>query len=45
MTIIDTYFFGHPMSKHQSLPAHSLTKAESFFFNVQRYTTMNYFGT
>jgi hypothetical protein len=42
ITIIMSYFYGHPVDKNY-LPAYSFTKSESFFFEVKRYEGMNYF--
>jgi hypothetical protein len=43
LTIISTYFFGHPNS--ENLPLHAFTKNESFFFNIRRHEGFPYFET
>ena len=42
LTIISTYFYGHPSQPHR-LPAYSFTKNESYFFDVRRHEGMPYF--
>ena len=41
LTIISTYFFGHPSQNY--LPAYSFTKNESYFFDVRRHEGLPYF--
>ncbi len=42
ITIISSYFYGHPLN-NQYLPAHAFTKEESYFFRVERHKPMGYF--
>ena len=42
LTIINSFFFGHPKDK-QFLPAYSFTTQESYFFEIKRYQGMKYF--
>lgn len=43
ITIVDSFFYGHPKDRANKLPAYSFTKKESYFFEVRRYEGMNYF--
>ncbi|RMZ99322.1 hypothetical protein BpHYR1_021062 [Brachionus plicatilis] len=43
LTIVNSYFYGHPKESTKYLPAYSFTKEESFFFDVRRYEGMDYF--
>ncbi len=37
LTIISSFFFGHPTQKKDFLPAYSFTTHESYFFDIRRY--------
>ena len=43
LTIISSFFFGHPKENSKFLPAYSFTTHESYFFEIRRYEGMNYF--
>ena len=43
ITIVNSFFFGHPIEKGKYLPAYAFTKEESFFFKVRRREGKNYF--
>ena len=43
ITIISSYFYGHPADSKNYLPAYSLTTQESYFFDVKRYEGKQYF--
>ena len=43
LTIINSFFFGHPRDSQSYLPAYSLTSFESFFFEILRYQGSKYF--
>jgi hypothetical protein len=43
ITIVNSYFYGHPIDSKNSLPAYSLTTQESYFFQVKRYEGRQYF--
>ena len=43
LTIIGSYFFGHPKDSKKYLPAYSFKTQESYFFDIRRYEGMNYF--
>ena len=43
ITIVSSYFYGHPLDSKNYLPAYSLTTQESYFFDVKRYEGRQYF--
>ncbi len=43
LTIISSFFFGHPKQSKKFLPAYSFKTQESYFFDIRRYEAMNYF--
>lgn len=43
ITIVSSFFYGHPKDKKNRLPAYSLTTTESYFFDVRRYEGKDYF--
>ncbi len=43
LTIICSYFVGHPKEVNGHLPAYSFTKEESYFFEIKRNHRMRYF--
>ncbi|CAF0887758.1 unnamed protein product [Brachionus calyciflorus] len=43
LTIINSYFYGHPKDSRMHLPPYSFTREESFFFKIRRYEGMDYF--
>ena len=45
LTIINSYFFGHPKQSKSYLPAYSFTSYESYFFEIRRYEGKKYFDS
>jgi hypothetical protein len=43
LTIVNTYFYGIPKNFPENLPAYSFKTQESYFFDIRRYESMNYF--
>lgn len=43
LTLISSFFYGHPRDKFSFLPAYSFTTHESYFFSVNRYEGREYF--
>ncbi len=43
ITVVSSFFIGHPKDRDKYLPAYSFTKDESYFFQVRRYESRDYF--
>lgn len=43
ITIVSSFFYGHPRDANSKLPAYSFTAPESYFFSVRRYEGKAYF--